>query len=234
MKALQILQYGGKEAVKFNGDAPKPVAGKGQVLLEVSAASINPIDWKIRAGYLKANLSLTMPATFGTLNVSAIHNYNSGEAYGASGVIDATGRHANFRFDGAPPNPGYTLSRIGDQHTYWFTDRDAFRTDDFHRTDLAINYGLPIWRVELFAQAEVLNLFDNDAVVDPNTTVATRRSTSTGCGPEGKTRCEAFNPFTTTPVEGVHWAKSTDFGQPTGEGSYQDPFEYRFSLGLRF
>lgn len=65
MKALQMKQYGGTDVLEVNQNVTKPVAGKGQVLIEVHAASINPIDWKIRAGYLKEHLPLTMPATLG-------------------------------------------------------------------------------------------------------------------------------------------------------------------------
>ena len=65
MKALQMTRYGGRDVVELNQNAPKPVADKGQVLIEVQTAGINPIDWKIRAGYLKEHLPLTMPATFG-------------------------------------------------------------------------------------------------------------------------------------------------------------------------
>lgn len=54
MKALQIKQYGGKDVLELNPNATKPVAGKGQVLVEAHAASINPIDWKVRGGYMKA------------------------------------------------------------------------------------------------------------------------------------------------------------------------------------
>ena len=65
MKALQMKQYGSKDVLELNQNVTKPVSGKGQVLIEVYAASINPIDWKIRAGYLKEHLPLTMPATLG-------------------------------------------------------------------------------------------------------------------------------------------------------------------------
>jgi NADPH:quinone reductase-like Zn-dependent oxidoreductase len=65
MKALQMKQYGGTDVLELNQNTPKPVAGKGHVLIEVHAASLNPIDWKIRAGYLKEHLPLTMPATLG-------------------------------------------------------------------------------------------------------------------------------------------------------------------------
>lgn len=65
MKALQIKQYGGKDTLELNPNTSKPAAGKGQVLVEAHAASINPIDWKLRAGYMKEMVPLTMPATLG-------------------------------------------------------------------------------------------------------------------------------------------------------------------------
>lgn len=65
MKALQINQYGAKDVLQLTLNAPKPVVGKGQVLVEVYAASLNPIDWKVRTGYLKEMVPLTMPVTLG-------------------------------------------------------------------------------------------------------------------------------------------------------------------------
>lgn len=65
MKALQIRQYGTQDVLNLNQNAPKPAPGKDQVLIEVHAVSINPIDWKVRAGYLKDDVPLTMPATLG-------------------------------------------------------------------------------------------------------------------------------------------------------------------------
>ncbi len=52
MKALQIRQYGGREVLELNQNAAEPAAGTEQVLVEVHAASLNPVDWKIRAGFL--------------------------------------------------------------------------------------------------------------------------------------------------------------------------------------
>jgi len=176
---------------------------------------------KVWAGY-----DLPLPSQFGRVNLSAIQHFASGDRYGALGTIDASGRTTPF--EGVPQNPGYTLSRLLDQHDYWFTDRGAFKEDDFHRTDLSLNYSIPIWQVELFAQAEMFNVFNDDAVITPNTTIVTRRSGGVASG------LVAFNPFTETPVEGVHWRKGPSFGQATGPSSYQDPREYRFSLGLRF
>ena len=65
MKAVQISQYGAANVLELNQDAPKAVSGKEQVLIEVHAASINPIDWKVRTGYMKDAVPFTMPATLG-------------------------------------------------------------------------------------------------------------------------------------------------------------------------
>ena len=52
MKAVVVHQYGGPEVLKFE-DYPDPVAGPGEVLVRVTAASVNPIDYKRRAGLTK-------------------------------------------------------------------------------------------------------------------------------------------------------------------------------------
>jgi NADPH:quinone reductase-like Zn-dependent oxidoreductase len=60
MKAVYIEQYGGPEVVKY-GDLPDPVAGPGEVVIDVVAASVNGADWKVRAGrynYTKFPLGL--------------------------------------------------------------------------------------------------------------------------------------------------------------------------------
>jgi hypothetical protein len=45
---------------------------------------------------------------------------------------------------------------------------------------------------------------------------------------------QTFNPFTETPVEGVHWRKDARFGEPIAEDDFQDPRTFRFSVGFRF
>jgi NADPH:quinone reductase-like Zn-dependent oxidoreductase len=49
MKAAFIEQYGGPEVLKY-GDLPDPVAGVGDVVVDVVAASVNAADWKARRG----------------------------------------------------------------------------------------------------------------------------------------------------------------------------------------
>lgn len=52
MKAAFFMQNGGPEVMQY-GDVPDPVAGAGQVVVDVHAASVNGADWKVRAGHYK-------------------------------------------------------------------------------------------------------------------------------------------------------------------------------------
>lgn len=65
MKAIQIQDYGDAGALVL-ADAAMPVAGPGQVLVRVAAASVNPFDIKVRAGWLRGFFPLPMPHTLGT------------------------------------------------------------------------------------------------------------------------------------------------------------------------
>jgi len=63
MTTAQIISFSGYEGLTINNNAPKPVPGPNQVLVEVYAASLNPVDKGIAAGYLKEMVHL--PATLG-------------------------------------------------------------------------------------------------------------------------------------------------------------------------
>ncbi len=60
MKAIRIHSYGGPEVLNYE-DAPFPSLADDDVLIRVHSAGVNPVDWKIRAGYLKDFLQLPLP-----------------------------------------------------------------------------------------------------------------------------------------------------------------------------
>jgi NADPH:quinone reductase-like Zn-dependent oxidoreductase len=64
MKAIVVHEYGGPEVLKFE-EYPDPVPGRGEVLVRVAAASVNPIDYKRRAGLTKDFYPLHFPALIG-------------------------------------------------------------------------------------------------------------------------------------------------------------------------
>jgi NADPH:quinone reductase-like Zn-dependent oxidoreductase len=64
MNAVRIHNYGGPEVLKYE-DAPRPQPAKGEVLIQVHATSVNPIDWKVRAGYMKDFISHSLPLILG-------------------------------------------------------------------------------------------------------------------------------------------------------------------------
>jgi len=78
MKAIRIHEYGAPEVLRYE-DAPRPEPGAGEVLVRVHAAALNPVDWKIRAGYAKNWLKYTLPMIPG---------------WDFSGVIDSVGPEA--------------------------------------------------------------------------------------------------------------------------------------------
>ncbi|HYN71688.1 MAG TPA: NADP-dependent oxidoreductase [Nakamurella sp.] len=75
MFALQYKSYGGPEVLSV-GEAPDVHAGPGQVRVQVRAASVNPIDWKLRAGYMAGGKPLEGTGYLG---------------YDAAGVVDEVG-----------------------------------------------------------------------------------------------------------------------------------------------
>src|SRR6202042_656224 len=64
MKAVVVHQYGGPEVLKFE-DYPDPVPGPVEVLVRVAAASVNPIDYKRRAGLTKDFYPIHFPGLIG-------------------------------------------------------------------------------------------------------------------------------------------------------------------------
>ncbi len=64
MKAIRIHNYGDGNTLKLE-EAPRPAVNDDEILVRVRDAGLNPVDWKIRQGYLKDVLSVEFPLTIG-------------------------------------------------------------------------------------------------------------------------------------------------------------------------
>ncbi|MEZ0446454.1 NADP-dependent oxidoreductase [Cellulomonas sp. ICMP 17802] len=64
MRAITYSRYGGPDVLELT-DLPTPKVGPDSVLVRVHAASVNPVDWKVRAGYLDPIMDITFPAVPG-------------------------------------------------------------------------------------------------------------------------------------------------------------------------
>lgn len=91
MKAVRIHTHGGPETLVYE-DAPRPTPLTNEVLIRVRAASVNPIDWKIRDGYGKQMFNHQMPLILG---------------WDVAGTIEAIGPEVD-KFQLGAPVYGYT------------------------------------------------------------------------------------------------------------------------------
>jgi hypothetical protein len=171
----------------------------------------------------------------GNLNVSLLEHYHSALSHSAVGTIDVRRGASNGPATGGVVNPGY--AQPPSNVNYYFSKRGEYRVDSISATDLGLNLYIGAFHgVRPFIETDILNIFNQQGVEDPdfvNQTVLTRRQST--CLQTGSTsRCLAFDPFATTPVQGTNWQKGPIFGQPTAKEAYQLPRTYRFSVGVRF
>ncbi len=64
MKAVFINQYGSTQVLQY-GDIETPSINRDQLLVKVHASSVNPVDWKIRAGQLQFLTGYKFPMVLG-------------------------------------------------------------------------------------------------------------------------------------------------------------------------
>jgi NADPH:quinone reductase-like Zn-dependent oxidoreductase len=86
MKAIVINDFGGRDKLQLT-DLPVPTVKEGEILVRVKAAGVNPVDWKIREGYIKDLFPYEFPIILG---------------WDAAGIVEQTG-------------PGVTRFKQGDE-----------------------------------------------------------------------------------------------------------------------
>ena len=97
MKALRMHDYGAIEALVYE-EVAKPIPAADEVLIQVKAAGVNPVDWKIVEGFGKGWLGHAIPHILGC---------------DVAGVVEAVGSKVT-RFKAGDAVYGYTnLAREG-------------------------------------------------------------------------------------------------------------------------
>ena len=97
MRAARIHQYGPPDVFQID-DIPVPDVGPSDVLIEVHAASVNPIDWKIRSGVQRGIIRYKLPHVLG-LDVSGVVSA-VGDKVTRFAVGDEVYSSPNFKRDG--------------------------------------------------------------------------------------------------------------------------------------
>lgn len=100
MKAVRVHEYGGPEVLEYQ-DAPRPEPAPGEVLVAVHAAGVNPVDWKLRAGYLKDYFSYALPV------IPGVDFSGTVAALGAGATGVAVGEEVYGQQDFARPDGTY-------------------------------------------------------------------------------------------------------------------------------
>ena len=102
MKAARIHAYGDASQIRIE-DAPLPALNDDDVLIHVVATSVNPVDWKIRKGYLKSMIPYEMPLIMGwdvsgivEQIGSAVTKFKPGDAVYSRPDIARNGAYAEF------------------------------------------------------------------------------------------------------------------------------------------
>jgi hypothetical protein len=169
------------------------------------------------------------------LTLSLLQELASGVPYGGVGTVDARSFVVS---------PGYVTPQGAATELYYYTPRDAFRTEASRRTDFAASYvhriGMGSRKLELFVQGQVLNLFNHanlcgcgaDVFGNGGSVWLSRigqsiLSAGTGTLPK-------FNPLTTVPEPGVNWNYGPNFGTALSRLAYASPRTFRMTFGVRF
>ncbi len=223
------LQVGGNYTLSWaRGNFEGEDSGSGPV-----RASANDFpeyreeEWNYPEGYTNGdqrhkvrawvNYALPLPEGLGRFDLGLLQRFDSSTGYDNTITVNPTPYVTN---------PGYITPTTS--VTYYLSERGELRRDDIFRTDLSFNWQhrLPgLAKGQVFFRGVVTNLFNHQRIDGFNTTIL-RRDTNSAYA--------AFNPFTETPVQGVHWDYGPQYGQVTGTSDYQTPRELNFSIGFRF
>ena len=102
MQAIRIHQYGHEDVLSYE-QARIPDIGEDDVLIKVMATSVNPIDWKVREGFLRDRIPHNLPLILG---------------WDVSGIIEACGKNVHHFSPGDEVYSHPNLARDGSYAEY--------------------------------------------------------------------------------------------------------------------
>jgi len=102
MKAVRIHEYGDVDVLRYEA-APRPEPAADEVLIKVHATSVNPVDWKIRKGWLKDFIPHRLPLILGwdvagvvEQTGSQVSDFQVGDAVYARPDLTRDGAYADY------------------------------------------------------------------------------------------------------------------------------------------
>lgn len=102
MRAVRFHDYGPADALVVE-EVPRPEPKAGEVLVRVHAAGVNPVDWKIRRGDLRAFRPLPLPAIPGSDLAGVVEAVGPGaEAFAPGQAVFGSGSGAYAQYAVAP------------------------------------------------------------------------------------------------------------------------------------
>ena len=97
MRAVVVRETGDPDVLRLE-DAERPEPGDGEVLIEVHAASVNPIDWKYRRGLSPKRLPAVLGSDVsGTIELSRADGFAAGDEVFGFAASGAYAEYATLR-----------------------------------------------------------------------------------------------------------------------------------------
>lgn len=186
MKALQILKYGDIKASLAINEIDKPTIKPNEILVEVKAASLNPIDYKLVQGHLKEMMPLQFPCTIG---------------YDVSGVVSEKGAEVSDFEIGDE-----VYGRVPQEHMGTMAEFVAVRSNVVTKKPENCSFdeaaGLPLTGLTAIQALEAVGIKENDRVL-----------IHAGSGGVGSfaiqyAKAKGAIVYTTTSTKNVDWVKA--------------------------
>src|SRR5437867_1338462 len=100
MRAMVVTQFGPPEVLQLQ-EMPEPAPGPNDLLLEVHAAGLNPVDYKVRRGAFREGRTLPFSLGYDVSGVvramgAAVRSFRNGDAVYASPSLIRPGANADF------------------------------------------------------------------------------------------------------------------------------------------